>query len=250
MSLPSSWCSPSSLAWRGGIAGIALLLCILGVKLFRRYKRTERKVDPSQKSIAHIFDEALQKFSSSDNSSSLLIKDVEQLETNRDSNNVFLLSGADALIELEDITVTSFPSCSLVNRYDRVIERVESDNLRGLIKERIADFSIEGLSIEKWALGVVDFMDEISWMSDSCSSRDVRVLRDLVKQMKALLSSMDCIPIDEDLWTQENQRAVSVKEVLPKGASPRIIKKGSTGLIVQGKLIRKQEVYLETSPTI
>lgn len=150
---------------------------------------------------------------------------MEQLETNRDSNNVFLLSGADALIELEDITVTSFPSCSLVNRYDRVIERVESDNLRGLIKERIADFSIEGLSIEKWALGVVDFMDEISWMSDSCSSRDVRVLRDLVKQMKALLSSMDCIPIDEDLWTQENQRAVSVKEVLPKGASPRIIKR-------------------------
>lgn len=260
MNPPSDWCSPSSLAWGGGIAGIALLLCILGVKLFQRYRRTTGKVGSSQKSIAHIFDEALQQFPSSDNSSSLLIKNEEQLETNRDSNNVSLLSETDAnrlksskaddLIGLETIMATSFYSRLSVDCYESIIERVESDNLKGLLKERIADFSIEGLSIEKWALSVVDFLDEISWMSDSFSSRDVRVLRDFAKQMENLLSSMDCILVDEDLWTQESQRAVSVKKVLAKGASPRIIKKGSTGLIVQGKLIRKQEVYLETSPTI
>ncbi|WP_455562832.1 hypothetical protein [Akkermansia massiliensis] len=257
MSLISSWYSPFSPAWSGGIVGIALLLCILGLKLFRRYNRTAKKLPPSQKSITHIFDAALQKFSSSEHSSSSSIQDTEQVETDGDSKNAVLLPGVDTgsllscrIDDAIELTASSFHSGVSMGCYDRVIEGVESENLRELVKERIADLSVDGLSIEKWALGVVDFMDEISWMSVSFTSRDSQVLQKVVEKLKELLISMDCLPVDEDCWNPERQRAVSVQKNLPKGASPHIVRKGSSGLIIKGKLIRKQEVYLETSPTI
>ena len=101
---------------------------------------------------------------------------------------------------------------------------------------------------DAWILAAVDLLDEMDCLRVSASHHDSSNLHRLSDQITRYLTSIDCRLIDEDEWSPEFQRAVSVCEVLSSGDAPRIAGKGATGVITRGRLIRKQEISLKIPP--
>ncbi len=128
-------------------------------------------------------------------------------------------------------------------------EKIETEDLGELIKARMEDIAEDAASEEKWAIGIVELLDELSWMSASYSAHDAKIIRELDEELRSLLNVADCSLIDDDHWNPERQRAVSMPRDVPWETALQIEKKGRSGLIVKGKLIRKQEVYLNISQT-
>lgn len=121
-------------------------------------------------------------------------------------------------------------------------ESLCSNNLRELVIDRLDS---QRVMIEAWATEAVDTLDELS---RACSSagEDAAALEHLCDELREMLTAAGCTIVDEDEWNPSLQRAVKTEKTLPVGAPPRIGKKLVSGLVVQGQLVRKQEVVLQT----
>lgn len=97
---------------------------------------------------------------------------------------------------------------------------------------------------DSWALRVVDFLDEYRLLQQNgqtvLTGADAEVRGVILQIFTEIGASM----IDEETWTPSLQRAVSVITSPTPCASPSIQAKGASGLIIRGRLVRKQEVVL------
>ena len=96
----------------------------------------------------------------------------------------------------------------------------------------------------KWALGIVDFLDELKESDAEASPAERDVSTSLQHELLTVLSSRGFETIDSESWNSGLQRAVAVVRK-PDVIKTTILKKGSTGLSRNGKIIRKQEVKIE-----
>lgn len=121
-----------------------------------------------------------------------------------------------------------------------------SDNWAEFVRDRLGELDPTSCADEtKWALGVVDFLDELKEAEGEASPEERKASATL---RTALLSSLDFRnfkPVDSDEWNPERQRAVAVVRK-PDATGTKILGKGSTGLSRNGKIIRKQEVKIST----
>lgn len=120
-----------------------------------------------------------------------------------------------------------------------------SQEWRDFVSERLSELkpNMEG-DETKWALDVVDFLDELSEADEEVSFAERDISKSIRRRLLEIFSSRGFALIDSNEWNPDLQRAVSVvrrSDVL----TTNIIKKGSTGLSRNGKIIRKQEVKIE-----
>ncbi len=122
---------------------------------------------------------------------------------------------------------------------------IRSADLKGLVCSRLADMDMEQPGSEAWGLAAVDFFDELSLLAEGCEAADADVVLSLQKALPGLLALHGCKLLDESEWNPQVQRATSIDRCLSEGERPRLVRKFSSGLMVEGKLIRKQEVKLQ-----
>lgn len=96
----------------------------------------------------------------------------------------------------------------------------------------------------KWALGVVDFLDELKESESEASSTERNISASLQRELLGVLSTRGFAVVDSETWNPDLQRAVAVVRK-PDVIATTILKKGATGLSKNGKIIRKQEVKIE-----
>lgn len=140
---------------------------------------------------------------------------------------------------------TPVPKADSVSRAEelrKIAESLSSANLRDLVTDRLDN--LRGL-IETWALEAVDTIDELMRACNNAGS-DAEALNRLCDVLREMLAAACCTVIDEDEWTPSLQRAIKTEKTLSAGSPVRIGKKLVTGLMVQGQLVRKQEVVLQT----
>lgn len=241
----------SNILCGGSILAVATLLSLLGLKL----AKSRRKQSPSSgkgSAVDQILNAALNKESLVSTQRTTGRSEVEDIFSrgliNKDDFQDPKIS--EDVIDIEECVLLPEPdgpgeSLPQIDIPQDQLKSFTSENLKGLIQDRINDLNITGLSVEQWALGVVDFIDEVSGIRNGLSDRERQHLKVLVNQLKKQLAAMDCVLIDEDEWNPKKQRAITTRKTLPKEALPRITDKGATGLMIQGKLIRKQEVFIE-----
>ena len=120
-----------------------------------------------------------------------------------------------------------------------------SDAWSDFVNDRLSELDPRTNTDEtKWALGVVDFLDELKDAEADASSEEQAESASLRTSLLAILSSKGFSLVDSDEWNPDKQRAVAVVRK-PDTAEPKILGKGSTGLARDGKIIRKQEVKIE-----
>ncbi len=129
----------------------------------------------------------------------------------------------------------------------QLAKQLQENDLRELVQERLADIADEREDLERWALAIVDLLDELRLMQPSYSPQDSKAAALLRDELLRLLREQDCELIDLDDWTPSRQRALRVEHKLPEGEAPRILSKETSGLIVKGSLVRKQEVSVKLS---
>lgn len=122
-----------------------------------------------------------------------------------------------------------------------------SENLRDLVECRLEDIrESEGEVIEHAGL-IVDFLDEIMLLRPNAVPSDAEVLTRLQGELKETLKHDGGELLYFEVWTPEYQRAVEVERCLSKD-SPSILQKHKAyGFMLNGKLIRKQEVSIQAS---
>ena len=114
------------------------------------------------------------------------------------------------------------------------------------VSDRLAETNPAESSDEtKWALGVVDFLDELKESDADASEEERTASRNLSDRLRAALAEKGFALVDSDEWNPDRQRAVAVSRK-PDATGTKILGKGSTGLSLNGKIIRKQEVKIET----
>ncbi len=96
----------------------------------------------------------------------------------------------------------------------------------------------------KWALGIVDFLDELKESGSEASPAERSISTSLQNELLNILSTRGFELVDSETWSPDLQRAVAVVRK-PDTITTTILKKGSTGLSRNGKIIRKQEVKIE-----
>lgn len=96
----------------------------------------------------------------------------------------------------------------------------------------------------KWALGIVDFLDELKESESEASPTERSISTLLQNELLNILSTRGFELVDSETWNPDLQRAVAVVRK-PDTITTTILKKGSTGLSRNGKIIRKQEVKIE-----
>lgn len=116
---------------------------------------------------------------------------------------------------------------------------------KDFVSERLEELRLrEGMDETKWALGVVDFLDELKESDAEASSRERDISAALRNEMLDVLSSKGFAVVDSETWNPDLQRAVAVVRK-PNATETKILGKGATGLSRNGKIIRKQEVKIE-----
>lgn len=120
-----------------------------------------------------------------------------------------------------------------------------SGDWASFVADRLAETDPATSSDEtKWALGVVDFLDELKESEADASEAERAASRSLSDRLKTALCAKGFSLVDSNEWNPDKQRAVAV-ERKPNATETKILGKGSTGLSRNGKIIRKQEVKLE-----
>lgn len=120
-----------------------------------------------------------------------------------------------------------------------------SQEWREFVVERLDELNPQqNMDETKWALGVVDFLDELKESDAEASSTERDVAASLRHEMLDLLLSKGFAIVDSETWNQDLQRAVAVVRK-PDATETKILDKGATGLVRNGKIIRKQEVKIE-----
>ena len=123
-----------------------------------------------------------------------------------------------------------------------------SSDWLSFVSDRLAELSPPDGSKPAWALGVVDFIDELKESDGEASQQEQAESAKLRESLTAFLTFHEYELLDSDTWDSAKQRAVAVHRSLD-AMGPRILGKGSTGLARSGKVIRKQEVKLEQPGT-
>ena len=96
----------------------------------------------------------------------------------------------------------------------------------------------------QWVIRAVDLLDEMQMMNRSYSENDSQAVNFIKDKILEDFSKIKVVIIDKDTWDGGNeQRAISVKRS-PLVSVEKIEKKLSSGIIMNGALIRKQEVFL------
>lgn len=132
--------------------------------------------------------------------------------------------------------------CSLCS-YPEGVELTEA--LRDLVECRLEDIrDSEAKSIDRAGL-IVDFLDEIRLILSTASSFDGDGLEVIRRQMEAALEQEGGELLFFDTWTPEYQRAVEVDRCLPEDSLTIINEHKAYGFMLNGKLIRKQEVSIK-----
>lgn len=125
-------------------------------------------------------------------------------------------------------------------------DRGISADWASFVSDRLAETAPAEFSDETaWALRVVDFLDELKESEADASEAERAESRNLSARLKAALDAKGFEPVDSDEWEPNRQRAVAVSRK-PGATGTKILGKGSTGLSRNGKIIRKQEVKIET----
>ena len=131
--------------------------------------------------------------------------------------------------------------CSGRIRMGELSESIREENVRELVCDRIEQITRR---LEDWGVEMADSLAELESLR-SDDEFDGGQLKKICLELRRQLESLDCKLIDLDEWDPEKQRAIRVEEGLPPGGTPRITRKVSLGLCVQGRLVRKQEVYIK-----
>ena len=99
----------------------------------------------------------------------------------------------------------------------------------------------------KWAIAVVDFLDELRDSSAEWPLDEVPQIVALASAVEGYLEHCGYVCLDVDQWDASKQRAVATRyeASLPEMT---ILQKGATGLMHQGEVIRKQEVVVNQTP--
>ena len=117
-------------------------------------------------------------------------------------------------------------------------------DLRSLIEDRKEQLQKIEDDTDLWSIAAVDFMDELRMMEKSYSEKDKDFVNHISMTIRNQLLSLNVELIDCNDWTPDKQRAISVT-VNPDTQQAKILRKGATGIVINGHLIRKQEVILE-----
>ena len=126
-------------------------------------------------------------------------------------------------------------------RVGDLTNEIREENVRELVCDRIEQITRR---LEDWGVEMADSLAELESLR-SDDEFDVVQLKKICAELRRQLKLLDCELIDLDEWNPEKQRAIRVEEGLPPGSTPRITRKVSLGLCVQGRLVRKQEVYIK-----
>lgn len=119
-----------------------------------------------------------------------------------------------------------------------------SSNWAEFVRDRLGELDPVSCDNEtKWALGVVDFLDELKEADAEASSEERASSASLRATLLACLLNKGFALEDSDEWNPDKQRAVAVVRK-PDATATTILGKGSTGLSRNGKIIRKQEVKI------
>ena len=120
-----------------------------------------------------------------------------------------------------------------------------SQEWREFVTERLEELRPQrDIDESKWALGIVDFLDELKESESEASSAEKSLSTSLQRELLGILSTRGFAIVDSETWNPDLQRAVAVVRN-PDAIKTKILKKGSTGLSRNGKIIRKQEVKIE-----
>ena len=120
-----------------------------------------------------------------------------------------------------------------------------SQEWREFVTERLEELRPhQDIEESKWALGIVDFLDELTESESEASSAERNISVSLQRELLDILSKRGFAVLDSETWNPDLQRAVAVVRK-PDAITTTILKKGSTGLSRNGKIIRKQEVKIE-----
>lgn len=125
-----------------------------------------------------------------------------------------------------------------------IAHRVADSQLKDFLLSRLEGLQSVLESPDVHVLQMVDFLDELSCLSDYPPAERAAIgeisdrLREILKaEGVELLRSAD--------WTPALQRAVKVNRVLSPGAFPVVVRSLSTGARIDSRLLRKQEVELD-----
>lgn len=124
-----------------------------------------------------------------------------------------------------------------------LITSFTNENLTGLFCLRMEDLEDEATDSAK-AVAMVSMLDEIRIMEPGIQGDDSETLHRVAAAIRRELSRLEAEVLDLDEWDPQWQRAVEVRRDLPSGAAPVIAEKVESGLVLRGRLCRKQSVIL------
>ena len=123
------------------------------------------------------------------------------------------------------------------------IFRKISTDFRLFLQDRFQSLDENDSSDMQWCISAVDLLDEIRIMSGSYSDDDSRAAVVVRERILKRLAEIHVTIIDKDTWAPVEQRAISVKKDA-SAVAERIERKGASGIVLDGKIVRKQEVFL------
>lgn len=139
-----------------------------------------------------------------------------------------------------------------LNRVEEQADVWKTPNLAELMKERTSSlqaFRDAGTSPGKirWACEAVDFYDELASVKEIALEEDLPGLDSLGNELERVFRGMGVEILRSSSWNPEMQRAVAVEKTLETHTAPVVKEQGASGVRVDGRLVRKQEVVLQTS---
>lgn len=118
-----------------------------------------------------------------------------------------------------------------------------STELLLFFQTRLSELDETSQSETSWIIQAVDLLDEIRMMECNYAAEDMAAAGLIRNKLQNKLTELHVSIINKDCWDAEEQRAISIKQD-PDVSVEQIERKGASGIVVDGKLIRKQEVFL------
>lgn len=146
--------------------------------------------------------------------------------------------------EKEDACLTENEAAALfAERMAGLIASFTNEDLTGLFRLRMEDLEEETTDSAR-AAAMVSMLDELHIMEPGIQGEDLEILHRVAAAIHHELRRMGAEVLDLNEWDPQWQRAVEVRRDLPSGAAPVIAEKVESGLVLRGRLCRKQSVIL------
>lgn len=121
------------------------------------------------------------------------------------------------------------------------------ENLRLLLLDRLDEIDEEAPELSRQAICAITLLDEIQQMQSAYSEHNATALADLSQAVRQQLTELNCELLSSDVWDPETQKIGKISYDLPAGSEPIVTAKLSSGLKINGQIIRKQSVALSKS---